>query len=186
MSAPAWKVAEGYQCVECPACGFLMWEGHTDEPDGGYTCPDCGPSIDVSKTTRAKLGMLRRKKGERVTAGELVRRAIDIALSRPLEERTGWRVRPPPPKVLERGLRYGCGHRVKAIKNEDRDESEEETSRRGSDFWLTFPTQCPAPECKKNGVSADLDIATVRMLSGEVISAKSPRLHHTMRKGGPS
>lgn len=45
--AGVWEVQPNVSCVACPSCAFTFAAEHTD-PDGGYSCPNCGDNVDLA------------------------------------------------------------------------------------------------------------------------------------------
>jgi hypothetical protein len=40
-----WTVERGVTCVVCPDCAFAFAAEHEDEPNGGYSCPNCAERV---------------------------------------------------------------------------------------------------------------------------------------------
>ena len=127
--------------------------------------PSPNPPVYVSKTTKAKLRMLEQEPGE--AWGRLIRRAVDIALARlrVIPKTTAHSL---PPRVQDRGLRYGCGCPVRPQIEQREPPRKVGAGKSRQDFngvWAALPVQCP-----EHGNDGDLDGDAVRLLIGPSVT----------------
>lgn len=51
-----WEFQYDVTCVSAPCCAFTFDAGHTDEPDGGYSCPAC-EALDLQRRIDEALAL---------------------------------------------------------------------------------------------------------------------------------